>query len=470
MNRQLRARAAQEFRAPRPTRFAVWLLRRFGRAYLRFAHGVRETRLLNPAVLHDCYLAFQRGATRLLVLFRHVDVADGPLIMNALAGELDKYDRGVRRHREGLPRRPHSQFLYGKDVLDWAGPGARWVFPRLGGIPVVNTRLDRRSHAAIRDTILNGEHPLALAPEGQVTYQMFHVSELTAGTGTMAHWIERDLVSLARRHEDEGERERPGILLLPVAIGYQYGNDHPRLIESILGRLETALGIRLASADSIRERLLFATDTVLDVVEAAYTAAYPAVFRHHDEHESQTSRIARLCDRILRCAELGEIRKRESSILRRLFSLRYRVFDIRYRVDVDPRNLDSVQRSWADFRTLAAATVDRHAQIVDVLMYLRPEYVADSPTSLRLVEYALNLLDITNRMAGGNIDSRYSPSGKQARVLMGTPIDAAAAFRNAEQTSKQAIQGLNEDVYRAFQSLSADLERRMSVETRTDSS
>lgn len=463
MNRQFRARAAQEFRAPRPTRFAVWLLRRFGPTYLRIAQGVRETTLLNPEILHDCYRAFQRGATRLLVLFRHVEVADGPLIMSALAGELDRYDRAIRRRGTGLPRRPHSQFLYGKDVLDWAGAGARWVFPRLGGIPVVNTRLDRRSHAAIRDAILRGRHPLALAPEGQVTYQMFHVSDLTAGAGTMAHWIERDLVSVARK-------ERPGILLLPVAIGYHLGTDQKRMIEEVLARLQTALGVRLSAAESLGDRLLDATDTVLDVLETAYTAAYPGVFRTEGSAETRSARIVRLCDRILRCAELGRKRTREESILRRLFAVRYRVFDIRYRVDVDPRDLDPVGRSWADFRTLSAATLDRHAQIVDILMYIRPEYIAGSPSTLRLVEYALNLLDIANRMAGGNIDTRYSPRGKRARLLAGEPIDAAAVLRDPQRTPKQAIQALNDGVYASFQSVSAELERRMTAETRTESS
>lgn len=482
------ARSARGFRAPRPTRFALAVLRLFGGLYLRLAQGTREVALLNPEPLRSGFRAFQHGKVRLLILFRHVEVADGPVVMSAIARELWRYDR--RRSPRGngrLPQPPHAHFLYGKDVLNWAGAGARWIFPRLGGIPVVNTRLDRNSHQAIRDTIVSGAYPLTLAPEGQVTYQMFHVSDLAAGTGTMAHWIERDLVSSVRRAdkvaaEDQSRPKsasparspasgpggaRPGILLLPVAIAYRLTDDYPKLLADIVKRIETQIGVRLPQSKPMRDTLLAATELVLNQLEAAYAAAYPAVFRNHPtaSAEALSDRVRMLCDRILSCAELGTKRRSEKSILRRLFGVRYRAMDLFHREDTDPAALSPTARAWADFRVLDAATMDRHAQIVDILMYLRPEYIESSPSSHRLAEYALNVLDVTNRVAGGNIDSRYSPPNKRARLLAGSPIDAAEVLRRPGTTPKTAINELNREVYSKLTELSADLEARMSADT-----
>ena len=460
MKHQLTAKNAAGFLPPHPTWTAMWILRHFDRLYLRLGKGTRELRIINPSPLHDAYREFQAGNTRLLVLFRHVDVADGPVVMSALTAELRRYDRTLRPS-EQLPRKPHAHFLYGKDVLNWAGAGARWLFPRIGGIPVANTRLDRQSHQAIREVILRGDHPLALAPEGQVTYQMFRVSELTAGAGTMAHWIERDLLSAARTAPDDA-RERPGIVLLPMAIGYHLAADHGAVVEEALSRLEAAVGMRVPTAPTRTERVLSVTDLMLSLLAELYTDAYSGVFKGVDlETIDRSARIERLCDLILRCAELGVVRGHQQSILRRLFGARFRSSDIRYREDIDVPSLAPAVRAWADFRTLSAWSIDRHVQIVDVLMYLDPSYIGTERSRHRLAEYALNLLDLANRLSGGNIDSRYSPRSKRARILVGEPIDAATVLRQSSRSPKRAITALNKLVHEALVSLSADLEGRM---------
>lgn len=453
------------FVPPHPTPFAVWLLRHFGSLYLRSAQGTREIRIGNMQRLHDAYLDFQEGRSRLILLFRHVEVADGPLMMNVLARQLSRYDRRVVAKRDGrrLPKRPHAHFLYGKDVLNWAGAGARWIFPRLGGIPVVNTRMDRRSHATIRDTIVRGEYPLALAPEGQVTYQMFHVSDLSAGPGTMAHWIETDLVSEARK-------KQPEIVLLPLAIGYHFATDHRRLFDCILKRLEAAVGTEIPRSTEASETLLSATEVVVDRLESWYSTAFPGAFEATPPGSPLSERIPALCNAILRCAELGVRANEADSLLRRLFGVRYRAMDLYHREDVDPRSLPPMDKAWADFRVVDAVTIEHHSQIVDVLMYVRPQYIEGTPCSHRLVEYALNLLDVTNRVRGGNIDSRYSPKGKRARVIVGKPIDGGAVLRDPETSPRTSIAALNRTVYESLRDLSAELERSMTAEARTAAS
>lgn len=469
MRRLPRAKFAKGFYAPNPKPYAIEILRRIGRLYLRLGQGTREVLFYNPEPLVEAYREFYAGRARLLILFRHVEVADGPAIMSALAGGLwrmTKSRRARRRHGipgPALPRKPHAYFLYGKDVLNWAGAGARWAFPRLGGIPVVNTRLDRASHDAIRAAIVRGEHPLALAPEGQVSYQMFHVSDLAAGVGTMARWIEEDLME-----------EPQKILVLPMALGYHLAKDHDALARKALAKVHRSLGEQERRGVDLVQDLLEATGLLVDRLETAYDEAYPAVDGSHRNHDmprgasfpgtdSLGRRIQALCDRVLRVSELG-VGGAEGTKLRRLFATRYRSVDLLYREDVDPSSLPPASRAWADFRALDALAMERHAQIVDVLMYVRPEYLSGTPGPHRRAEYALNLLDVVNRVAGGNIDTRFSPKGKRGRILVGSPIDAGNLLQAPGRSPKAAIKALNGRVQGALVALSSELEERLTAE------
>ncbi len=82
-------------------------------------------------------------------------------------------ERWCRKNGRRLNRKPHVHILYGKDVLNWSGSVARWGTPKIGGIPVINSRMYRPSFEAIRGAIREGRFPVAFAPETQVTYRMF---------------------------------------------------------------------------------------------------------------------------------------------------------------------------------------------------------------------------------------------------------------------------------------------------------
>lgn len=465
MSSEVRARAARPFLPPRPTAFGLWVLRTFGGLYNRIVRGVSDLRVENIDTLLRAYREFSEGASKLLVLFRHVNVADGPVVMTAVTQKLHRY---ARRRKVRLARKPHVQFLYGRDVLNWTGPGARWIFPRLGGIPVTNTRLDRQSHTAIRETITHGEYPLALAPEGQVTYQMYHVSELAAGTGTMARWIEQDLYRL------EGDNSSAGITLLPLAIGYDYSQDPGSLIDESVHAIETELGMRVPRGEDVRETLLNATDLIVSALESLYdtwypderdlgnTAATPLSSEPGVRETVLSERLEHLCDLILRRAEATTGGNASESALRRLFDLRYKIMDMRFRPDSDPDTLPAALRSWADHQARRAGVLERHAQLVDILMYVRPMYIPQNAGAHRLMEYALNLRDVLNRLKGGNVNTRFAPKRTRARVLVGEPIDGRAILRSHPESPRTAIYTMNETVHEALRALSWELEDRMS--------
>lgn len=437
------------------------MLRFFGGVYNRLARGVKVIEIDHARALYHAVRSFQVGESRLLILFRHVEVADGPVVISAITRKLRGYSR---RYRVRLPRKPHTHFLYGRDVLNWTGAGARWIFPRLGGIPVKNSRVDRQSHEAIRATIAHGEYPLALAPEGQVTYQMFHVSELAAGTGTLAKWIEEDLFRLG------GAGQLPGIAMLPVAIGYEYSRNPSKLIATNLRWIEERLGISIPHGASERETLLTATELVVAHVEACYREGIANVAESEEmpapagsmSPNALSARIERLVDRILASTEAITGLPSDGSVLRRLFHLRYRIMDMKYRPDGDPHRFPPSRRKWADFLAGTAEMLDRHSQIVDILMYIQPLYIGSGCSVHRLMEYSLNLRDVINRLAGGNINTRFTPRRKRARLLIGSPIDARSILSAHVDSARTAISELNESVHDSFRALSWELEERMS--------
>jgi hypothetical protein len=88
-----------------------------------------------------------------------------------------------------------------------------------------------------------------------------------------------------------------------------------------------------------------------------------------------------------------------------------------------PATFAALGRSLADFGALEAQVYLRHSQLVDVLQYLDPGYIAAPCSAGRACEYVLNLLDVINRLQGGNVNTRYSPPGKEAMVAIGTPVE-----------------------------------------------
>ena len=306
------------FLAPGFSRGTYRFARVIGRTYMRLLLGVRKTEITGMEHVHAAMLRFQKGETRLMVLFRHVGVADGPLVIKMLSQDLERWSRAQRKP---LLRPPHAHFLYGKDALNWAGAMARWSFPRMGGIPVVNGRIDRQSQTTLRRTLTTGEFPLAFAPEGQVTYHQFRTFEMTAGAGTLAHWTYRDL----RAAEDLTTR----VEILPVAIGYSSRERDASVLREIVRRIEIAVGREATRGAAPKSgeadipdtaKLLELTRAVVSQIEREFPFARQTGAGKDDE--PLQNRIDGLCDAALRCGERAVGLSGEGSTLERVFRLR----------------------------------------------------------------------------------------------------------------------------------------------------
>jgi hypothetical protein len=134
--------------------------------------------------------------------------------------------------------------------------------------------------------------------------------------------------------------------------------------------------------------------------------------------------------------------------------------DSLHRDDIDPDTIPPVERALVNHRAYVAAAVSEHQQIVDLLEYVRPDYIPPGCTSTRLIEYGMNLLDLCNRMQGGNVDTRFFQRGMRARVLFGKPVNASMFFDEAAGTMRHKLTRFDAKIEKIFGSLVGSLEER----------
>lgn len=431
-----RATVGRGFVAPRYSAKARSFMKLVGGTYLRFLEGVAKVEIDHPETLIDALELFYKGNHRLIITFRHVAKEDAPVMMYALNKRLQRL---IRQRNRNLPRPErivgHAQFLYGSDVLDWAGKAAAWLFPKIGCVPVQNRGSNRNGLDILRKQMQAGSFPIALAPESQVTYHMYACSPVAPGTASLALW---------------GTQEAQDVLIIPVAIAYRHAEDPEQFIRNVLGRWEQQGGVRLEGKDEqpVLELLLEATELTVGLLESWYGIPREA--------KPVRERILTICETALHKAEMIAQLEAEGNLLDRLFRIRYRGVDAVHPQLFDPGKLPPVGRSIADFGALEAHVYLRHSQVVDVLQYVDPAYIEAPCSAGRACEYALDLLDVLNRMQGGNINTRYTPRGKHALVSIGKPLSVAGIAPAASR--KRRLEAISDTVFDALQETSVQME------------
>jgi len=437
------ARKGRGFVVPRFSAGARRFMLVVGGLYLHFANGVRTVEIHRQEGLLDALEGFYRGEQRLIIAFRHVAKEDAAVMMYALGRKLRRAIRIRNRHTPPEQRIiAHAQFLYGRDVLDWAGRLAAWLFPRIGCVPVQNRGSNRDGLNVLRASICKGTFPVALAPEGQVTYHMYTCSPISAGIASMAMW---------------GVQSDKDMVIVPVALGYRRSTQPQAFIRSVLKRWEHQCGQQLSDTDHgpILALLLEAAEKTVGLLEQLY-AIQPT---RETDPDTLRTRILAVCETAMRRAEHLARQKPEGNLLDRLFNIRYQGVEAVHPEKFDPDTMPPLGKSLADFHALEAHVFLRHSQIVDVLQYVDPAYIAAPCSTGRAEEFALDLLDVVNRVRGGNINSRYSPHGKQALVEIGRALRIGElGILGKDIPRKERLNRINDAVSAALQHTSQQME------------
>ena len=472
---QTRARPDIQLAAPRVNRPLLAIIRVLSGLYLRLALGCRTVQVLQPRVLVDAFRRALSGQARVIVAFRHPFV-DEPQILTWL------FTRGVGREarslRERLPRRSHALFVHGYEVPRWSGRVVRALLPRMGALPIHHARMDSAGMARIRQAITDGDYPLALAPEGQVSYTSEAVPRLEPGAVRLGF---EAAAALARAGRSEP------VLLLPLSVHRRFDRRRAqKSMERVLCDTERFLGLAQtdrqrsaermqgpaqaaprepAAAQGVHARLDRAVEHLVARAEAFYRlqpaavagvgdATPAAVLEAESEARADGNRDARLAAVIEAAVHTGErwlgLSTGGGDTIERVYRIRQAGWDRIYVRD-DPRRQAPLDRALADRLAGEAWYAMRHMELADFAWYFRTR-VPDPEEPLHLlVEYVQNVWDFANRLAGGAISGRRTVRPYRTVIVAGRPLDLSARLAQYRSARRAAVADAQQVLRRQFE-------------------
>ncbi len=403
------------FPKPRFNRGVYIFSRLVALPYLHLALGIKKVHIQNESILNDALTESKKQGHTLLLAFRHTAKEDAPLLYSTV-------------------RKAHVRFLYGRDVLYWAGKITQFIFPRLGFIAVQNRGTNKEGMHFLRKEAQTARFPLALAPEGQVTYHSYHCFPLQVGVGTITTW--------ALENQQK-------VTIIPIGIGYRYPKADDKWVDSLIDQWGQKVE-RQAKGTTLQEKLRSALEQTLEIIASIWNVTLVDTPYFPDKRDE-------LCEKLL---DIGEIEagldKGKGTILDRLYRLRFAGNDILYVLKKTDFSSE-IQKNIYEYKREKAKNYLRISQVVDILQYLDPSYLQGRDVLGRSYETVLNLLDLMNRIEGGNIDSRHSPSHKHAYLQIGTALSyTESTFDGVGRKSKQ--HKIREDVQQALTQCGQDLE------------
>lgn len=408
-------------------------------AYMRAALRIRSVTVEGAGALGRLYDEARRGESRFLVAFRHPGDADPHLAFWFLNVRLP---RELRRPRKDFGAR----FVSGDEIALWGGPLVRWALRNAGTVPVRHGYLDRPAMDALVAAIAGSPTPVALAPEGQITYHVGSVPALDEGTARLALWA--------------GDRLKAAgsaipIRIVPLAVEYRYSAAACACLPAFLSRLERRSGLADGGSEAPRARIERIWERIVGLAEDHYARVYgqePAPkgtgLRERLEHLLVRS-ITRLEAFYGLTPGAGAGSELKARTMAARSAAMARVFYDRGRWEA----MSPLERGMARKAAAEAFFLDRHQQLVDLGEYLNPAYAgpAGAPTPPdRLIELAQNLWDLAQRLEGGDVSTRTRAFSKDVVLRVGEAIEAAP--RDGEK-SRTAAKRVTEELHAGFVAL-----------------
>jgi len=458
----IKARYCRPLKASNISPLVLRILRFISPFYLRFGLNFSSIELLDAErqtvnSLVSLWRDFQDGKTRLILAFRH-PYGDEPQVFSYLFDVLLK--NRARRDGVALRGHPHARFIHGYEVALWGGPLIRWLLPRIGAVPVYHVKADSAGIKAIRGIIRDGPHPIALAPEGQVSYRSETVPRLEAGCAQMGFWCAEEL-------EKDGRDER--VCILPLSMHHEFDPRDEKKVEKMVRALEAvcaasspdgqvlpAAALHEQPAAPLHDRLEVLDLQMLAMAEDFYERTYGKRAKV-DGHDAQSRDARWEALRHIALAEgeraLGLTPHAAADEIQRVYRLRQECWDRIYSLD-PARKISALERAYADRRAGEAWFAMRHMEFVDIAYYLDSDYLAgtagDPPSFNRIAETVINLTDLAARFAGGNISNRSAVLRKRAVVIAGKPIEIRERMSAYRGNRKQAVDAVTADMKQIF--------------------
>jgi hypothetical protein len=418
---------------PRVSKGALLFVRVAARAYLRFALGIGRVSVRGEEALLRVFQSALAGEAGVILAFQHA-CGDEPQILGWYF--FNRLARAARRAGVRLARRPRAVFVYGYEVLRWGGGLSRFIMPRLGALPIYHSKVDSGGMARIYAALTEGLYPLALAPEGQVSYTQDAVPRLEPG-------VVRIGFGAAERLEKAGRAR--DVIVVPIAFRYRYGRGAERALERLLARAERLAGLKRAPRASFAERAERCREAMLRANEARYGLK-------DDGQRPFAARVDRVIDAAFSRAEgiLGFAARGDH--FNRMYELRQQCWDRVILPGVETlEGLPPLERALMDLRAGEAWHAGRHLELVDFAWYFRGDVPPDDAPLERRIEYAQNLWDFANRGMGGAYVDRRAVVPRHARISVGPPITLSDRLASYKRDKRAAVDAVLAEIKAAYE-------------------
>jgi hypothetical protein len=422
----------------RISKLMIFCVKILARMYLLIFLGIARVLLRDNGHMFDVFQRALRGDSRCILAFRHPNGGEAQLLLWFIIFRLRQL---AKKEGVSFAIRPHALFVYGFEVIRWGGLIARLVMPRLGALPVHHAKMDSMGMSQIYRAIIDGPYPLALAPEGQVSYTTEDVPRLEQGTVRIGF-------NAAERMEKEG-KSCP-VEVLPVSVHFRYGPWGNVSLKRLLKKIEKYTGLKNQGDQngrlSVPDRMRRARDYILAVNEKRYGIS-------PRENQSFAERVDAVMEAALRQAEgiLGIERRRED-LIERLYIIRQLCWDYMYLPGKDTlRDLPGIERAVTDLKAGEAWYASRHMELVDFVWYFRVEVPEeDAPLHVR-IEYVQNLWDFANRTMGGAYSKRViNIHPKRVLIQVAPPLNLTERLPDYRADRKGAIAAAISDLKTAY--------------------
>jgi hypothetical protein len=419
---------------PRISKFVVFLIRVFGRLYLFLFLGVAKIVLREERYLFDAFKRALAGKSRCIIAFRHPNGGEPQLLtwfflfrLKTLAARA-----GVR-----FARWPHAKFVYGYEVVRWGGWVARFIMPNVGAMPIHHSKMDSKGMARIYNAITEGPYPLALAPEGQVSYTSDTLPRLEPGVIRIGfHAAER----LASKNPD------CPVEILPVSIYYRFGSWGIFTLEFLLWKVERACGIPRQGRRKLPfvQRVQQCREHILTVNEIRYKI-------QSDASRPFEERLEQVLNAALETAERMVGLKSDEEFFTRMNRLRQLHWDRIFLPGVETlEGMTRIEQSTMDLQAGEAWYIERHVELVDFCWYFRVPLPAEEAALHKKIEYAQNLWDFANRTMGGAFSDRVNIFPRRVIVHSAPSINLSERLPAFHSDKKAAITAAMSDLEKTY--------------------
>ena len=417
--------------------------------WLRYSQGIPEVRVDNAEELIELYRQFHQGKTRFLLAFRHPSTIDPPCISQLLWNLLPQI---AQKSGKPLNFPVHTHFIYDRGIPLWAGPKVGWLISKLGGTPIRRGTLDRQGLRSIRDLFVNGEFPLAAAPEGATNGHNEIISPLEPGIAQFGFWCREDL----QKAQIEAE-----VAIAPLGIRYHFFEAPWQSLEKLLSQLEVDSGLQAQPSASMgltngvdltstQEKLFYSrlyqlAEHLLSLLEEFYSKFYRQTIA--SENEDLPSRLQALFNAALSVTEQAFAVKPNGNLSDRCRRVEQAAWDRIYRDDIS--ELDSLAPAVKGLANLVASEAELrlwHMRLVENLVSVTGRYVAEKPTVERFADTILLLWKIVARLKGESNLKQPFLGEKWAQFTVQPPLLVANYWDDYKSNRRQAVAKLTQDL------------------------